>query len=119
TKTLKGSKITYVPWHRIVRIADHYTGGRWDYEVVDRRMLPPYERVKNKQTGETETLTPFSITVRVTIRGADGSAYREGTGYEELPVSGYGDVQSNAESMAIRRAFAKFGLGLHLYEKED
>jgi hypothetical protein len=35
---------------------------------------------------------------------------------EEL--KGYGDPSSNAEGMALKRAAAKFGLGLYLYHKE-
>jgi len=42
----------------------------------------------------------------------------EGEGLERLDLSSYGDPQSNAESMAFRRAAARFGLGLHLYEGE-
>lgn len=103
TKALKGNKITFCPWHRVVKILDHYTAGRWAYEVVDK----------------TITATHFLITVRLTITAADGTVYREGTGIEALDVKGYGDFQSNSESMALRRAAAKFGLGLHLYEKED
>jgi hypothetical protein len=34
---------------------------------------------------------------------------------EEL--RGYGDPSSNAEAMALKRAAAKFGLGLYLYQK--
>lgn len=118
TKTLKGSKITFCPWHRVVKILDHYTRGRWDYEVLDRQTLPTFERTK-RNSGTVTTHTPFLITVRITIHGSDASTYRDGTGYEEMPVSGYGDVQSNAESMALRRAASKLGLGLHLYEGED
>ena len=103
TKKMGGSQITFCPWHRVVKVLDFYTAGRWDYEVVDK----------------TITGTHFLITVRITIHASDGTAYREGTGIEELQVKGYGDFQSNAESMALRRAAAKFGLGLGLYEKED
>ena len=34
-----------------------------------------------------------------------------------MEVKGYGDPTSNAESMALRRAAAKFGLALALYDK--
>lgn len=57
---------------------------------------------------------------------------REATGTEELKelttdkTTGetitrelaYGDPSSNAESMAFRRAAARFGLGLYLYDKD-
>jgi hypothetical protein len=48
---------------------------------------------------------------------AEGVIWREATGYEPLPVKGYGDPTSTAESMALRRAAAKIGLCLYLYGK--
>jgi hypothetical protein len=57
------------------------------------------------------------MTVEITIHTVEGTFRRQGTGREEPTVNGgYGDVQSNAESMAFRRAAAKWGLGLDLYE---
>jgi hypothetical protein len=44
-----------------------------------------------------------------------GIISREATEDEEL--RGYGDPPSNAEAMALKRAAAKFGLGLYLYSK--
>jgi hypothetical protein len=68
------------------------------------------------------------LTGRLTIPTAEGTLYREATGTEELkeinPKTGeirelvYGDPSSNSESMAFRRAAAKFGLGLYLYDKD-
>jgi hypothetical protein len=43
--------------------------------------------------------------------------YREATGIEDEETSSFGDTSSNAESMVLRRAAAKFGLGLYLYDK--
>ena len=67
------------------------------------------------------------LTGRLTIPTAEGNIYREATGTEELKRTdketgdilelAYGDPSSNAESMAFRRAAAKFGLGLYLYDK--
>lgn len=36
----------------------------------------------------------------------------------EIKEHAYSDSSSNAESMALRRAAAKFGLALYLYEKD-
>lgn len=102
TKKQGGTTITFCPWYRVVKILDHYTGGRWTYEVL-------------RQTVEADH---FVVTVRITLHAADATVFRDGTGIEPIAVKGYGDFQSNAESMALRRAAAKFGLGLHLYEKE-
>ena len=59
------------------------------------------------------------MTVRITIHAREGAFYRDETGLERLDVSSYGDPQSNAESMAFRRAAARFGLGLHFYDGDD
>ena len=59
------------------------------------------------------------MTVRITIHAREGAFYRDETGLERLDVDSYGDPQSNAESMAFRRAAARFGLGLHLYEGDN
>jgi len=53
--------------------------------------------------------------VKIHIEAKDTSITRMATGSETLDTDSYGDFQSNAESMAFRRAAARFGLGLHLY----
>ena len=95
--------LTYCPWYRVQRILNHYTGGCCSYEVRER----------------TVTGQHVLMTVRITIHAEEGGFVRDGTGLERLDVSSYGDPQSNAESMAFRRAAARFGLGLHLYDGED
>ena len=97
-----GAMLDFVPWHRAQRILDHYTRGYWQYEVVDKRV----------------TDTHFLVTVRIIIHASDFIAHREGTGIEALDTSSYGDFQSNAEAQAFKRACARFGLALHLYDKD-
>ncbi|MFN7946554.1 MAG: Rad52/Rad22 family DNA repair protein [Blastocatellia bacterium] len=100
-KVIKGNKLTYIPWHYAVKLLDWYAPG-WCYEV--RNVTPISEQTV--------------LTVRLIIPAAEGDVWREATGIEEDEVSGYGDTSSNAESMALRRAAAKFGLGLYLYDKK-
>lgn len=95
--------LTFCPWHRVQRILNHYTGGFCSCEVRER----------------TVTGKHVLMTVRITIHAKEGDFYRDGTGLERLGVESYGDPQSNAESMAFRRAAARFGLGLHLYEGDE
>lgn len=102
TKKLGGNNITYIPWFKVAQMMDFFAPG-WEYEVTDR----------------TITQTHIILTVRVYINCAEGRFYREATGIELLSAKGFGDPSSNAESMAFRRACAKWGLGLSLYEKED
>jgi hypothetical protein len=103
TKTLKGNRITYLPWYEVVSIANAVTEGHWDYEVVHAAHSPETKK--------------FEMRVKVTIYAADGAYSREGTGSEDSATDNYGDYQSIAESMAFRRAFTKFQLGTYMYRK--
>lgn len=109
TRRQGGQEITYVPWYRAQKILNHYTRGFWEYRVVERW-----------QQGDPSDGGDFMMTVEITIHTAEGTFRRQGTGREEPGVAasekGFGDTQSNAESMAFRRAAAKWGLGLDLYE---
>ena len=59
----------------------------------------------------------FVMIVRLSIPCAEGVVWREASALEPVEVSGYGDCATNVESAALRRAAAKFGLCLYLYEK--
>jgi hypothetical protein len=48
---------------------------------------------------------------------AQGVVFREAPGTEDEELKGYGNPSSNAEAIALKRAAAKFGLGLYLYQK--
>ena len=100
TKEIKGNKITYIPWYVANRILSKYCIG-WTWEITKF---------------ETSSDRVFLVG-RLTIPTSEGNIYREATGTESLNCSSYGDPSSNAESMAFRRACAKFGLGLYLYDK--
>ncbi|HMB29446.1 MAG TPA: Rad52/Rad22 family DNA repair protein [Blastocatellia bacterium] len=100
TRKQGGKQITYLPWYQAVKYLDHYAPG-WSYEV----------------RSVTTVGDAVAITARISITCAEGIVWREATGYEPLNVKGYGDPTSNAESMALRRAAAKFGLCLYLYGK--
>ena len=100
TRTQGGKDLIYLPWYQAVRYLDRYAPG-WSYEV--RSIVTVGNAV--------------AVTVRISIPCVEGLVYREATGYEPLEVKGWGDPTSNAESMALRRAAAKFGLCLNLYDK--
>ncbi len=95
-----GKEITYIAWHDAVKYLDHYAPG-WCYEV----------RSIDSIAGK------LILTVRLSIACAEGIVYREATGQEDETLESYGDSSSNAESMSLRRACAKFGLGLYLYDQ--
>lgn len=100
TRKQGGKELTYISWYDAVKYLDHYAPG-WTYEV--RRIDP----IGGK----------LILTIRLSIPCLEGVVFREATGQEEEETTSYGDSSSNAESMALRRAAAKFGLGLYLYEK--
>ena len=99
-KTGTKSLLTYIPWHYAIKYLDFYAPG-WNYEI----------------RSVTQISGAVILTVRITIPCAEGLIYREATGIEDEETSSFGDTSSNAESMALRRAAAKFGLGLYLYDK--
>ena len=95
-----GKEILYLAWHDAVKYLDHYAPG-WCYEV----------RSIDSIAGK------LILTIRLSIPSLEGIIYREATGQEDEDKENYGDSSSNAESMALRRAAAKFGLGLSLYDQ--
>ena len=95
-----GKEITYVAWHDAVKYLDHFAPG-WCYEIRS------IESVSGK----------LIMIVRLSIPSLEGITYREATGQEDEDKETFGDSSSNAESMALRRAAAKFGLGLALYDQ--
>lgn len=100
TRKQGGKELTYISWHDAIKYLDHYAPG-WCYEVRNVASIGG----------------SLVITVRITIPCIEGLIWREATGQEEEETNSYGNPSSNAESMALRRAASKFGLGLYLYEK--
>ncbi len=95
-----GKEITYLAWHDAIKYLDHFASG-WCYEI----------RSIDSVAGK------LILTVRLSIPSLEGIVYREATGQEDEDLESYGNSSSNAESMALRRAAAKFGLGLSLYDQ--
>lgn len=100
TRKQGGKELTYISWYDAVKYLDHYAPG-WCYEV----------RSMSSVGGK------LIMTIRLSVPCLEGIVFREATGQEEEETNSYGDSSSNAESMALRRAAAKFGLGLYLYDK--
>lgn len=104
TRKQGGANITYLPWRNCVRYLDLYATG-WSYTIPN-----VYFDSKDRVVVVAELQIPC----------LEGVVIRQATGTEEEPAEGkkmYGDKVSNAESMALRRAAAKAGLALYLYDK--
>lgn len=100
TRKQGGKEIQYISWHDAIKYLDHYAPG-WNYEVRN------IQNIAGK----------LILTVRLSVPCVEGIVFREATGQEDEDKDNYGDSSSNAESMALRRASAKFGLGLYLYDQ--
>lgn len=100
TRKQGGKELNYLSWYDAVKYLDHYAPG-WCYEI--RRV----DSIAGK----------LILTIRLSVPALEGIIFREATGQEEEETNSYGDSSSNAESMALRRAAAKFGLGLYLYDQ--
>lgn len=120
-RTLKDKgNAAYIPWYSANAILDKYAPG-WGWEIKSINI--------SRDTNFPE-LSKLYLIGSLSIPCAEGTVSRAATGseslckkyldkktgeifYKDLP---YGDASSNAESMAFRRAAARFGLGLYLYE---
>ena len=100
TRKQGGKEIKFISWHDAIKYLDHYAAG-WNYEIRD------IQNIAGK----------LILTVRLSIPCAEGIVYREATGQEDDDLDTFGNSSSNAESMALRRAMSKFGLGLYLYDQ--
>jgi hypothetical protein len=96
-----GADISYIEWHTACRLLDSYAPG-WEGKVT-----------RIEYVGVCVV-----ITYAITIHAEEGALTREATGHEKLDeFTGYGDPFSNAEAMAFKRAAAKWGVAVHLYDK--
>ena len=100
-RTQGGRTLDYIPWYQAVRYLDRYAPG-WRYEI---RSI--------NQVGDN-----LVMVTRIVIPCAEGEVWREASALERIEdPKRYGDAATNAESAALRRAAAKFGLCLNLYDK--
>ena len=100
TRRQGGKDIKYIAWHDAIKYLDHYASG-WNYEIRS------IESIGGK----------LILIVRLSIPCLEGVVFREATGQEDEELESYGNSSSNSESMALRRAASKFGLGLYLYDQ--
>lgn len=97
TKTLKGTKISFVPWHFYVQRLNYLLGGGWAMEAP----IP-------MQAGGK-----LVVAVGLTILGVT----RWNVGDEDADHEGFGSSSTNAFAQGYKRAAALFGMGLDLYDK--
>lgn len=131
TRKQGGKDLTFIPWHQVNRILDKYAIG-WKWEITsmittnDRLFLngkltiPTVDGDVWRQGTGSEVLKEEKI-IYIPNPNDPGKKIPLlddlGNAVTELKEIAYGDPSSNAESMAFRRAAARFGLGLYLYDK--
>jgi len=98
-RTQGNQTLTYVPWHHAARLLDFYAPG-WEGQVTEIKQVANY----------------VVVTYQITIHAAEGAFSRQATGQESLEGKTFGDCVCNAEAQAFKRACAKWGLGLDLYD---
>lgn len=94
-------ELDFIHWQHAVRLLDAHAPG-WTGTV----------------THLAQIAGKVALIYRITIPCAEGEVAREATGYEDETDVDYGDPFSNAEAMAFKRAAAKFGVALYLYDKD-
>ncbi len=93
-------EVSYVSWSDYVRLLLQFAPGYgWS--------------IRTQYLGER-----IVVEGSLTICAQEGNFLYEATGVAYTDDEGYGDPVYDAESSAMRRACAKAGLGLHLWEKE-
>lgn len=115
SKRQGGAELTFIPWHQCIRLMDLYAPG-WEGRVKEVALVTGLDKDGNRCD-----LVRVTYQVMIVYKGKGGfteTVIRESTGFERFDKQSFGDPFSNAESMAKRRAFAQFGLGLHLYRGE-
>jgi hypothetical protein len=88
----------------------------WDYyELLDERVGAENWEL----TLKVDHIGGLAVIIAtLTVHGEDRSLTREGIGNEKDDVETWGDSTSNAESQAVRRVCAKFGLSRELWLKD-
>lgn len=114
-KKVGNSTIDYISWFDYCDLLDERVGlGQWQWEVIQMFTSENNKMVNGNLTPDNRLF----ITGKLTIFADDRTLSQMATGTEVLSCSSYGDPSSNAESMALRRACAKFGLARYLWDKE-
>jgi len=94
-----GKTLSYLPWYHAARLLDFYAPG-WEGSV--------------KEIQKVDDLVV--VTYAITLHTQEGSFTREATGQEFVEKS-FTDAVCAAEQQAFKRAAARFGLALDLYDE--
>ncbi|NJO85302.1 MAG: hypothetical protein HC818_00055 [Synechococcaceae cyanobacterium RM1_1_27] len=117
TRRKAGSDLAYLEWFTVNRLLDERAPG-WSGSVESVSTVT-WDRQDKDRDGNVISKTPITTifcTYTLRIPTEDGVIERTAIGSDDMG-SGYDPVAS-AEQQAFKRAAARFGLGLELYDKE-
>ena len=110
TKTVQGTKATYVSWiHYVARAHNTFPDGYSKSLVVNN--IRGFH--VDKKTGAESEVNTLVVTCRITDNRS--GAYQEALGSADAGKTSWGGAVTEAESQAMRRTFANWGLGLEMY----
>ena len=120
TREFNGRTLSYVEgWHSIAEANRIFGYEGWDRETVDLKCV--WQQAKGQ-----DSQCSYMARVRVRVRAGDGNVVtREGHGFGRgrgaTPGEAHESAAKEAETDAMKRAFATFGnaFGLALYDKEQ
>lgn len=120
TKKIKGQQITFVEWyHYITRAWDTFPEG-FHTRIVSVNEIGKVWGSKDEKGGEKVTDDRQLLLVVEVEDHLSGIKHQAtGTAPVRKDKAMYGGAAAEAESQALRRAFAKFGLGLEMYMDEE
>lgn len=102
----QGNKdVFYIPHYLVTKILDYYASG-WTY------------RIDSIENIGGQLIMVVSIGIKCVEAGDDVFIWRSASGNETEDDDAFGGATAKAESMAIRRAASKFGLGRNLYNEK-
>lgn len=112
----------YIPVPHVIERLDNVLGLGWSWEVLESKQYTATKRVYNKDTKENtyENEEHVAVLGRLTIEIDGIKTRRDGWGGCELNKGAQaGDCYKIADSNALRKTAAKFGIGSYLAFDED
>lgn len=112
-----GRTFTYAPWAYYARVLNRVFGPTWSFEFAkdpDWRKLPPIKK-GTKVTEREEVMLVMRLRTPWGVQESAGDAIY----YPSNPEQSRGAVIQSAQSTALKRAAARWGVALDLYMDVD
>lgn len=115
-----GTMLTYAPWPYVAGQLNEVFGPTWSFTLVGEPQRTPLPPLPPRRPGEgPREREEVIVTVRLATPLGVQEAVGSHTYWPSNPDALYGDVLQAAQSKALRRAAARWGVALDLYFDED